>query len=723
MYKRPKFLFFIALIFCLGNKTYAQEVSPEEKKLAQDLVATAEEIMAATQAMDQAREMYVQAVEADPTNIKANYMAGDFHLRTVGKDRAVKYFLKVLELDPEYRFDITYWIGRSYQYGMDFDKALEFYTQYRNKLTQRDGYRGRDRVEPNEVERRIYECENAKRFVANPSHYSIVNIGNAINSEYEEYAPVLNEDETIMVFTSRRRDGNLNPNVFSDNKPYEDIFITRKQNGKWSYAQNIGEIVNTEFHDSNLALSADGSLLFLYKDDNNGDIYVSERKDDGTWTYPHPMSESINSEGFKESSISITPDQNILFFASDRPGGSGGIDIYYSVKNNNGEWARSKNLGPVINTPYDDDGPFIDYDGKTLYFSSQGRDGMGGYDIFKSVYDSAANEWSEPENLGFPINTPDDDIYFVSTKDGKRGYYASVREDGLGYTDIYMVTILQEDEVGEKVSSIKAQTEDIEKPDTNIELNKVDNQIAQNTDTDPGEIDPDEIEPEEIEPDEPDNIEPEKAQPSMQPVTVMVTVNDENGEPTDAKISMKSLSDNLVAGKISKGTGMYEFSINSNTPKVYRLSVEKDGYVFQNLDVAIKPTTEAQEIIRSIDLRKLMIGTRSVLRNIYFNFDKATFKDESYNELNKLENMMAQNPGMEIEISGHTDSVGPDAYNKSLSQKRANAVKDYLVKKGIDSRRVTAVGYGEEKPLASNDDEKEGRELNRRVEFKVIGGK
>ncbi|MEM6526614.1 MAG: hypothetical protein AAF693_22670, partial [Bacteroidota bacterium] len=466
MYKRYRILFTAALSLAISVNSFSQDGGGKE--LAQQLILIAEQIMEETQAMDQARETYVQAVEADPENIVANYRAGDFHMKTVGKDRAVNYFLKVLELDPEYRFDITYWIGRSYQYGMEFDKALAYYNRYKRKLTEKDGYRGRDRTELPDVERRIYECQNAIEFVANPSHFSIENLGGAINSEYDDFGPVVNEDETLMVFTTRRRDGNLNQNVFSDNKPYEEIFFSEKKNGVWQPAQNIGEVVNTEFHSSTLALSADGQQLFIYQDDNNGDIFESFRKDDGTWTYPQSMSENINSEGFKESSISISPDGSILFFASDRPGGQGGIDIYYSIKDENGEWTRSRNLGPIINTEFDDDGPFIDYDSKTLYFSSQGRKGMGGYDIFRSEYDSAEGKWTEPVNVGFPINTPDDDVYFVSTKDGKHGYYASVREDGQGFTDIYQVSILQDDEVGETLASKGYEEENTENeiPDT-----------------------------------------------------------------------------------------------------------------------------------------------------------------------------------------------------------------------------------------------------------------
>lgn len=685
MYQRLKFLLF-SLIILFSYSVSAQ--TKEEKELAKQYMEQAKLIMEATQAMIEARDLYVQAAEADPSNVEANWMAGDFHLKTVGKARAAQYFTKVLELDPNYRFDLTYWIGRSYQYGMKFDEALAYYKRYQNKLKEKDGYRGLDKVELSEVNRRIYECENAIEFVANPSHYSIKNLGTAINSEFGDYAPVLNEDETMLVFTSRRRDGNLNQNVADDNIPYEDIFIAFKEGGEWLPAKNIGEVINTEFHDSNLALSADGSQLFLYKDENNGDIYEAQRKPDNTWTYPQPVSEYINSEGFKENAVSINPAENLLFFSSNRPGGKGGLDIYYSIKDpNTGEWTRSKNVGDMINTEFDDDGPFIDYDGKTLYFSSRGRKGMGGYDIFKSEYDSAEGKWGEPENLGYPINTPDDDIYFVSTKDGKRGYYASVREDGQGYTDVYMVTILKENEVGETIAKKDAETDSTAKEPEKKDLAKVDEKESSN---------------------------------QLQPVTVEVTVMGDGG-PVDATITLKGKEDQRVAGKTRTGLGTYKFTVTSPESKEYRLSVEADGYVFQNLDIRLPASTaDAQTITRNVQLRKLQTGTRSVLRNIYFDFNKASFKQQSYDELNKLENMLAQNPGMEIEISGHTDNIGSAAYNKKLSQQRANAVKDYLVNKGIDPRRITAVGYGEERPLASNDDEKEGRELNRRVEFKVL---
>lgn len=658
----------LSIIFCgltfLPLKILAQG-DQTDAALAKELVIMAEEVLASTKAMLQARDMYIQAAQLDPNNIKAHWKAGEFYLETVGKDQAAQYFERVHELDPEYRFDLFYWTGRSYQYGMNFKKALEYYEKYKDKLISFEGYRGRDKVELPDVERKIFECRNGLQYVANPSQHSIVNVGPEINSEEDDYAPVLNADEDFIIFTSRRRDGNLNENVFIDNKPFEDIFYSRKEGGKWTKAQNIGETINTNFHDSNLAISADAEQLFIYKDDNNGDIYVSYRTGEG-WSYPEPLNENINSEGFKEGSISISPDGKVLFFASNRIGGFGGMDIYYSIKNSKGEWERSKNLGPMINTKFDDDGPFIDYDGKTLYFSSQGRQGMGGHDIFYSIYDSASSEWSEPVNLGYPINTPDNDIYFVSTRGGKRGYYASVREDGYGFTDIYMVTV--------------------EKPEEGETIASKGNEI------------------------------------SLQPVNITIKVVDnETKEPLDAQVMLRRRSDNIMAGILSKGTGIFESNITNSSESTYQLSVEKDGYSFRNKDINIPAATEErQELVQTIEMNKLRIGTGAVLRNIYFDFNKATFQQSSFNELNKLERMMKQNPGLRIQISGHTDRIGTAQYNKKLSQQRANAVKNHLVKNGIDPRRIQTKGYGEERPLASNDDELEGRELNRRVEFQVI---
>jgi outer membrane protein OmpA-like peptidoglycan-associated protein len=173
---------------------------------------------------------------------------------------------------------------------------------------------------------------------------------------------------------------------------------------------------------------------------------------------------------------------------------------------------------------------------------------------------------------------------------------------------------------------------------------------------------------------------------------------------------------------VDKGQGTIEFTITATAPKDYRITGEREGYIFQTITEKIDgASTDERTIAKTIEMRKLVVGAVSILRNIYFDFEKATFRTESYSELNRLETMMKQNQNLKVEISGHTDFVGSKKYNKTLSLKRAAAVKTFLVSKGVDPRRITTVGYGEDRPLASNDDEKEGRSLNRRVEFKVLG--
>jgi len=684
MYSIRRILVFLAAVTIFSSSLAQQTQDKEQSKLYME---QAELIMAETKAMDLARDMWVTAADFDTTNIKANFEAGHYHLETIGKALATKFFLRIYRQDPDYRFDLNFWIGQSYQYGLEFDKALQYYTQYRDKLISKPNYQGRDKIELKEVERRILECNNGKEFVANPKNFSIVNLGREINSEFEDYAPVLNENEDEIVFTTRRRDGNLNEDVYDDNKPYEDVFIATKSGNKWGEAKNIGPTVNTRYNNSNAALSADGKSLYLYNDEGNGDIYVSERQADGTWGVPEALPGIINSS-YREESVSVTSDGNVLYFSSERPGGFGGSDIYMCTKDNKGEWAKVKNLGTKINTEVNDDNPFIDYDSKTLYFSSRGRKGMGGYDVFKATLLNAdKNEWSEPENLGFPINTPDDDIQYVSTKDGKRGYYASVREDGMGYQDIYLITTSEPKKEEPSREPILALVEPPKKEDPKVE---------------------------------PKKEEPKKV---IQPFQYVVKVVDaESKTPLDARVKLQGLKDNVAVGFTPGGLGLYQFAIKETAAKDYRLSIEKEGYAFQNQSVKIEGATDQPKTkTLTVELKKLKVGVSSILRNIYFDFAKATFQTESYNELNKLETMLKQNTGMKIEISGHTDSVGPTEFNKQLSQRRANAVKSFLTSKGIDGRRIKAVGYGEEKPLASNDDDQEGREINRRVEFKVLG--
>src|SRR5262245_23605721 len=226
-------LIFLTLLV-LTFQGFAQ--TTQDPALAKEYFDQAADILEATKAEDVARDILIQAAETDTTFVRANFEAGHIHIRTIGKELAVKYFMRVYRQDPDYRFDIEYWIAKSYQYGLEFDKALLYYGLYKDKLARKPNYQGKDKIDANTLTRAIQECENGKMYVSNPQNFSIVNIGREINSEFDDYGPVFSEREDEIVFTTRRRDDNLNQNVFEDNLPYEDIFMAKKSGNGWAFA-------------------------------------------------------------------------------------------------------------------------------------------------------------------------------------------------------------------------------------------------------------------------------------------------------------------------------------------------------------------------------------------------------------------------------------------------------------------------------------------------------
>ncbi|GAA5041297.1 hypothetical protein GCM10011506_42860 [Marivirga lumbricoides] len=452
-----KYLFGFSMIF------YAAIAVGQNTELANIYLEQADQVYSeAKDAIEIAKEIYVQAAEADTMHVRANYMAGRLYLETVNRDYSTKYFERVKRLDPKYKFNIDYLLGRGYQYGLEFDIALKYFEAYKKRLLANRSYRGNDVTSTSEVNERIEECKNGMEIIDMPSLYTIENVGENVNSAWPDYAPVLNEDETVMIFTSRRQEGNTNENVDKDNFYFEDIFISKRKGITWSKAKNIGSNINTPYHDSNLYLSRDGKELYIYSDVGNGDIFYSSENANGEWSKPKPIPGRINSAGFSEQSVNISADGEFLLFASNRPGGYGGFDIYGCYKED-GEWKRPFNMGPEINTKYDEDGPFIAKDGVTIYFSSKGHKGFGGFDVLKTKYNDKTQKWDKPENLGYPVNTVDDEVYFNPTADGKRGYLASVREEGQGFTDIYMVKY-----TGDLGVTAKSRIVDIKKKENNF---------------------------------------------------------------------------------------------------------------------------------------------------------------------------------------------------------------------------------------------------------------
>ena len=668
--------YILALFSVIFLNAFGQD---ENKEQAQLIIEQANIAYFELRVLIIANEQYVMAAEMDPENIEANYMAGRTYLETNSKASASEYLLRVYAIEPNYKFNILYLIGQGFQYGLEFEKAIDYYNQYLQKLQQNSRRSGEDFTSQQEVQRRIYECRNGIELVNAPRDYIIENLGPTINSEWDDFAPVVTADESFMAFTTRRQDGNTNADVFDDMLYYEDVFYSSKSDNKWQYAKNIGPPVNIIYHSSNLAISADGSQLYLYKSQNGGDIFLSEKNPDGTWTEPIALNENINST-FSENSVSISPDGNTLYFSSDRPisADKTDLDIYYSKKDRKGEWGVANPIGSVINTQFDEDAPFIDYDGKTLYFSSKGHKGMGGYDIYKSEYNEATKEWSAPVNLGYPMNSPDNDVYFVSTRDGKRGYYASAKADGLGFTDIYHIRLA-----------------DLDAPPMKVEAKKIE-----------------QLEPEKI------VVEPEIEKPV---ILVLKAIDKKSRRTLDVDISIVNDGNSQSAPVQRIGDGLYQAQFTNKSSAKYNITIQKSGYMYKNVSINIPAmTTKSNKLAKQVMLDKIQVGYSQVIRNIYYDFGTARLKSTSNPELNKLLKVLEENPQYIIEMSGHTDNVGGKEFNLWLSERRAQAVVDYLIRHGQSESRFLVEGFGEDRPMASNDDEELGRELNRRVEFRVL---
>jgi len=305
-----------------------------------------------------------------------------------------------------------------------------------------------------EAQEKVYPVESNEVGAKQFHGVKIENLGFAVNSEFAEYHPLISADESVMYFTSRRDNttgGEKDPKY---DIYYEDIYVSKKQNGKWTAAINMGKPLNTKRHDAALGLSPDGQRLFIYK---KGDIYES-KLDGEQWSEPVKLNKNINTK-HKETSACFSFDGITMYFVSDRPGGIGENDIYMSRLTEKEEWGEAVNLGLQVNTIQNEDAVFMHSDGKTLYFSSRGHNSTGGYDIFKSVYDEKTNIWSVPENVGAPINTPGDDVFFVLAANGKHGYYSSIRDEGMGEKDIYIITFT-EDKPTPKLTLIKGKITD-----------------------------------------------------------------------------------------------------------------------------------------------------------------------------------------------------------------------------------------------------------------------
>ncbi len=689
-------------LILISSITFAQDV-PFEKDYFKDDKDGLKDALSAIKEGDKifdmgptyykdAKEFYQKAQDFNPNNARNNYRLGACYLMSVDKFKALPFLKKAEQLNPNIDRELYYYLGQAYNYNHDFDDAIAAFSRYRGKL-QSDPNLSKDpyfdmQEAMHDLEMRINQAYKAKEAIKNPIRVFIDNLGDKVNTAYNEYGAVISADESVIVFTARRPNstgGKIDPGL---NENFEDIYISYKdENGQWTEAQNVGKPVNSDDHDANCGIAADGQRFVIYLGKSgNGDLYESVLNGD-EWSKPESFGKRINTD-FHESSACYSPDGRTLYFVTNKPGGIGEHDIYYSQLDEKGKWGEPVNIGPVINTKYNEEAVYMHPDGKTLYFSSEGHSSMGGYDIFKSIYDEKTGKWGEPINIGYPVNTVDDDVFFVISADGRRGYYTSQMKDSRGGRDLYMITFLG--------------------PEKPMVLNNEDQLIASQA----APVKEVVIAP---------AVQIQEAQ-----LTILKGVISDflTKQPLEADIEIVDNQANKVIAtfKSNSKTGKYLVSLPAG--KNYGIAVKKEGYLFHSENFDIPNTAAFQEVEKNIELKQLKVGNKIVLKNIFFDLDKATLRPESTAELNRLIKLMTDVPSLRIELGGHTDSRGSDTYNQQLSEKRAKAVVDYLTANGIDAKRLEWAGYGETQLVngCSNGVQcsDEQHQENRRTEFKVL---
>jgi outer membrane protein OmpA-like peptidoglycan-associated protein/tetratricopeptide (TPR) repeat protein len=615
---------------------------------------------------------YMKANKFNSENSLLNYKIGRCYLNDNDKTEAIKYLEKAIKLDPRISLDMQYndanfLLARAYHLDYQFDNAIKKYKDHKNALTP-------EQLAANEktIDKMILECETAKVLVAKPVRVYVDNLGETVNSAYPDYRPLVVPEESLILFTSSR-ENTTGGKRDKDSYYYEDIYASYYEDGKWTFPQNSYDL-NSSNHDATAGISSDGTILYIYKSAGGNILYESALVGN-MYTFPYEMPGTINA-GFKQASASLTFDKTTLYFTSQREDGYGGQDIYCSKKDAKGKWQKAENLGATINTPFDEEGVFISTDGKTLYFSSTGHNTMGGYDIFKSELKDG--KWTNPVNLGYPINTPDNDVFFTMAASGQRGYYSSKKKGGFGDQDLYIITflgaakpmIIDRDEA--LLSFMMPAAGPLPAP-----------AIEQNT------------------------------------ILTGVILDSDDLKPLQATIEIIDNSKNELMASFESNATTGAYLISLQPGKNYGISVNRKEYLFHSENFDIPEDAMAKKISKDILLKRLEVGSKIILNNIFFDFNKATLRPESVAELDRMFRMMNDFPSLKIELSGHTDNVGSASYNQKLSESRAKSVVDYLIGKGIATTRLVYKGYGFSQPVADNKTE-EGRQQNRRTEFKVL---
>ena len=625
-----------------------------------------------------ARQQFLKAYEYNSENPELNYMIGKCYLYSDDKFEAIEYITKAFELKPEVNWDIHMMLGMAFHQVHEFDKAIYEYERFRKSLNKKE-----KELYDKDVVQNIRQCENGKDLIKEPKRVVLNNVGKGVNTVYDEYTPFLSQDGETLFFTSRRKLSIDSDRSILDSKYFEDAYYAEFKNGKWGRAKRIEGKVSEKKNISNLAVvgvSPKKDKLYLYKgDEDGGDIFISEFKK-GEFKKPKPFNK-VNTK-YRERSICFSHDSSTMYFVSDIPkSGYGGTDIYFAKKKENGKWGKAYNIGSTLNTYMDELSVNLSENDSILYFSSKGHNSMGGYDVFMSKMDESGN-WGRPENLGYPINTPNDDVFYFELPGGKNAYYATNREAGVGGMDIYKLIYLGAEK--------ELETLDGEEPITGV-IKPYDNIYFRPS---------------------------VKLDVDSSLILYGKLIDSENKDGVVGKMEFIDNDKNaVVASEVSREDGFYMVRLPES--KSYGIEIVAKNYLLFLDNVDLSQTARDEITEKDFELVRVEVGAKVILQNIYFESGKSVIKPESYTSLANVVRLLENNPTIRVEISGHTDNVGSMKSNLKLSTERAKAVVDYLVANGIEASRLEYKGYAFQFSLFPNNT-KEGRAKNRRVEFKIL---
>ena len=622
---------------------------------------------------------FLKADDFNSDNLELNLKIGNVYLYTNEKYNAFQFLQKAIDMDAnkqEASANIHFYYAMALQLEGRYGDAISQFRIFKKRQLEK-------RFEPfaDFYKKYIQECENAMELLDKPQKVWIDNI--SLNSKNDDWSPCLSADGELLIFTSNRANEHL-ADYFSryDNEIYFSTLTKRK----WNAISPITTL-NTNEDDVSGGLSYDGQRLLIYKIENeNADVFESKLNGTKWEKAKRKMGKSTNSVNTSdnETLASYDPADIKVYYLTDG-GYAKNWDIMFSgiMNKERNIWGKGQSAGHEVNTKYQEGSVYMHPDGKTMYFSSQGHNSMGGYDIFVSYIDELGH-WGPAQNLGVPINTPYDDLFYSSTASGKVAYISSNRKGGKGGLDIYKVTYWG----SEKPQSLDSEEQLI----ASIANPVKDKSIAQ-----------------------PIEVEVRNLTVFTGKILDLITK-----EAVQADVIITDNATGKEYIQLSSNSSSGKFLISLPSGKNYGIAVSADGYLFhsENFDI---PKGEAYNLVeKDIALMYIDIGSKIALRNVFFDIGKSIVKEDSFSELDRLVSLMKQLPNLAVELSGHTDNTGSEVLNNRLSQKRAEGVVEYLIDKGIDKKKLTAKGYGSTTPIDSNKT-LEGRKNNRRTEFEIIG--